>query len=458
MQRRGFTLIEMLVSLAITLIMMAAVVTLFGVVSGSVSKSRALIETSDRLRAAREVIQRDLDGMTATLKPPLSPENGQGYFEIIEGKFSDGGLDSTAVLVGYNTTAAMFGDCDDVLMFTTRSRGGPFLGKFAGAGGPRIIESQDAEVIYFLVQDGPIIDATALPTPTRLCTLYRRVLLVAPSLDATIPPFTAPSNSFHAANDVSVRYEDTPAPRMIPNSLGDLTKRENRFAHFNVARYGDYPFLVDTTTSPYVPFRTVSTPSQPPSWPPGRPEQNAYLRPFVADRLGDDVLLTNVLAFDVRAWDADATLWENNGVVSGPGEPGWNTGNQVGTGAYVDLGYSNATISQFSIVNRHQKPRGGVFLLGTGDDNRIYDTWSLHYENDGIDQDQNGVIDGGTNGLDDDGDGLIDEIELGDPTTRSEWDTQPPYMIPLRGLKITVRVYEPSSQQVREVEVIGVAK
>ena len=40
---RGFTLIEMLVALAATLLMMGATVTLFGVIVDSVSGSRALL-------------------------------------------------------------------------------------------------------------------------------------------------------------------------------------------------------------------------------------------------------------------------------------------------------------------------------------------------------------------------------------------------------------------------------
>jgi hypothetical protein len=439
--------------------MMGAVVTLFGVISESVSKSRSLIETSDRLRAAREVIQQDLQGATASLTPPLSPENDQGYFEILEGASSDGNLSKSPfqhynALTPPNPSGGLFGDCDDVLMFTVRSRTGPFLGKFASAGGSRVIESPAAEVIYFLVQDGPIIDATVTP-PMRLCTLYRRVLLVAPSLDSTVAPFTTPANSFHTANDVSVRYENAPTPRLIPNTLGDLTKRENRFAHFGVGTYGLYPFLVDTAISPDVPFITVTTPTQPGSWPPGRPEQNAYLRPFVAERLGDDVLLTNVIAFDVRVWDSQAPLWENNGIVMKPGDPGWGGGTQVSTGAYVDLGYSTAGTSAIGFVNPHQKPRGGTqYLLPNNTlDDRIYDTWSLHYENDGIDQDGAWGADAGTNGLDDDVDGLIDEQDF-DPATNSEWDTQPPYAVPLRGIEVTLRVYEPSSQQVREVVIV----
>ena len=54
----------MLVSLTITMIMMLAVVTLFQVMTDSVSGSRALMETSDRLRACRNRIQADLQGAT----------------------------------------------------------------------------------------------------------------------------------------------------------------------------------------------------------------------------------------------------------------------------------------------------------------------------------------------------------------------------------------------------------
>ncbi len=451
----------MLVSLAITLIMMGAVVTLFGVVSESVSKSRSLIETSDRLRAAREVIQQDLQGATASLTPPLSPENGQGYFEIIEGQSSDGGpTKSPFQNYGANTTGAMFGDCDDVLMLTVRSRSGPFLGKYSTGGTPRIIESPVAEVVYFLVQDGPIIDATLNP-PIRLCTLYRRVLLVSPST----PEFSLPFADFYALNDISAHYRTfttAPSERLVPNTLGDLTKRENRFAHYGdllSTYYGQHPFHVNTAMLPQVPFAVVPTPPTGstftnPVFPVNRPEIGAFLAPLAGARLGDDVLLTNVIAFDVRVWDAEATLWENGGIVAGPGDPGWNAGNQVGTGAYVDLGYSPATLSQFADVNPDQKPRGTTeYLLGTNNDNRIYDTWSLHYENDGIDQDGQLGADAGTNGLDDDGDGLIDEQEF-DPTTGSEWDTQPPYATPIRGVQITLRVYEPSSQQVREVVIV----
>lgn len=465
---RGFTLIEMLVSLAITLIMMGAVVTLFGVVSESVSKSRSLIETTDRLRAAREVIQQDLQGATASLTPPLSPENDQGYFEIIEGPSSDGGAAKSPyqyynfTLNPPNPSAGIFGDCDDALMLTVRSRSGPFLGKYSTGGASRIIESPVAEVVYFLVQDGPIIDATKTP-PIKLCTLYRRVLLVSPST----PEFNLPFADFYALNDISAHHVTTPAEKLVPNTLGDLTKRENRFAHYGdltSVNYGFFPYLVNTSMLPQVPFAAVPTGTSVPTratytttaFPTNRPSIGGFLVPLDGTRLGEDVLLTNVIAFDVRIWDPQAPLGESGGVVVKPGDPGWNTGlTQVSTGAYVDLGYEATVVSPMGRVNSHQKPQSGtVYLLGSNNtDNRIYDTWSLHYENDGVDQDGDNFVDGGTNGLDDDGDGLIDDQDF-DPAKDSEWDTHPPYAVPLRGVEITLRVYEPSSQQVREVVIV----
>jgi hypothetical protein len=129
----------------------------------------------------------------------------------------------------------------------------------------------------------------------------------------------------------------------------------------------------------------------------------------------------------------------------------------------VDLGYYDPTpgtysapLSSFSRINPDQKL---VNTFPTANNKpRIYDTWSLHYENDGL---QNTLAppppaiggDTATNGLDDDNDGLVDERDLANPTL-SEFDTHPPYATPLRGIKVTIRTYEPSSQQVREAVVI----
>lgn len=446
---RGFTLIEMLVSLAITLIMMGAVVTLFGVVSESVSGARSAIEMADRLRGAKEQLQLDLQGVTATMKPPLRPEMDQGYFEIIEEERSDAinGVENT-IVGDFDDHLLLIGDTDDKLMFTVRNRSAPFLGKANGA----VVESPVAEVIYFLAQDNtnspPVVFDATTTSPTRLYTLYRRVLLVAPSVgDQPI------SDEYYNLYDVSARPFPSTAPTaMRPNTLGDLTKRENRFGHTNAWMF--------------------------PLWGPANPTYgpayNARVAPLGTDtspsgvRVGDDILLTNVLSFDVGVWDPGAPVYyDATGVAIEPSDPGWYppTGTPISYGAYVDLGYgksatytplTGAPIPSFIKVNPN------ILATQTGftqvvTDPRTFDTWSLHYENDGLTSTGVAVTAGNgdlaTNGLDDDGDGLVDERDLATPAS-SEYDTHPPYVAPLRGIKVTIRTYEPSSQQVREAVVI----
>jgi len=71
----------------------------------------------------------------------------------------------------------------------------------------------------------------------------------------------------------------------------------------------------------------------------------------------------------------------------------------------------------------------------------------MHYENNGIDEDGINGPDAATNGLDDGGVvGVVDDI--------GERDTVPPYSAPLRGVRITIRVFEPSSLQVRQVTIV----
>lgn len=57
---RAFTLVEMLVAMAITLVMMAAVVTLFANVTNSVRNRRATTEMTGLLRHVRNTLQQDL--------------------------------------------------------------------------------------------------------------------------------------------------------------------------------------------------------------------------------------------------------------------------------------------------------------------------------------------------------------------------------------------------------------
>ncbi len=486
---RGFTLIEMLVSLAITMIMMGAVVSLFAVITDSVSGSRSLIEMSDRLRACRNRIQADLQGVTVSVMlPPRRPENDEGYLEYIEGPYRDGDYTPSTP---NNNVPTILGDADDVLMFTTRSKAEPFVGKYNGTA---TVESQVAEVAYFAVPNGQILDATTNPNATRLYTLYRRVLIVSPGLRnvAGFPSLVNPN--WYDSNDVSAHAENVGGtPTMVPNSLGDLTKRENRFAHFSPSPapaplYG-FPFNLNTKPSGGI----------------GPAGLNAYLGPMSAgggapnpDRTGDDVLMTNVLAFDVQAYDPGVPIYSSSNIALLPSDTGYYNGTNTGAvGGYVDLGYTLSSpptpapafmkpAAQMSIVPSaatamvlaptipsvywnslntstnllNPTPSASISNAGTPPSTFTYDTWSLHYEADGINQGAHASADWATNGLDDDGNGIVDDgLEL---DTQAPFPVQavgnptPPARLPgqLRGIRVTVRAYDPSSQQVRQVEVI----
>lgn len=145
----------------------------------------------------------------------------------------------------------------------------------------------------------------------------------------------------------------------------------------------------------------------------------------------------------------------------------------VGFGAYTDLGWDpNETYSWSSYVASlpptSPRPAQPLFQVPhpagwhrshsfTPGFPAVYCTWSFHYENDGIDQDYGTtddvvpsptwrwIADQGTNGLDDDGINGVD-----DPRER---ETSPPYDTPLRGVKISLRIYERDARQIRETSV-----
>ena len=61
--RPGLTLIEMLVAVTITLMMMAAVVQIFGMIGENITQARAILELNEQLRYAVRLLQEDLEKM-----------------------------------------------------------------------------------------------------------------------------------------------------------------------------------------------------------------------------------------------------------------------------------------------------------------------------------------------------------------------------------------------------------
>jgi prepilin-type N-terminal cleavage/methylation domain-containing protein len=698
----AFTLVEMLVAMAITLVMMGAVVTLFANITNSVRDRRAVIEISGQLRHARNMLQQDLQGATCPGLTWRRPEENQGYIEIIEGPYREG---NASILLDYDPTTnknppasdnpeidhttsiiptsnlldttipakskwvtdgAGLGDGDDILMLTVRNEHEPFVGNMpsnvrptnapnANANrfadwGPQTIESPLAEVVWYAVENPGFEDQNYTDKYNHffgepgMRTIYRRTLLIAPwvnpyrlvdnngnvhetftepssnggktfnakpGLVRVLPNFVKVQNgdraiaaliAFQERYDLSVRLEFDPLLdpdisdptkggrwTIVANTLGDLTKRENRYEHHSFVpsppaplqpgRF--YPFAAASTGNGYsggsanlimvndpelqisnppsvnalatanlttsfgdtgvVGSFTVTTagkgyPARPFAYVNGASNTLATARimldddgevvqvipglvPLSGSRRGEDVMLSDALAFDLRVYDPGAPLFgvrETPGnansdirVVLEPSDPAWwrayehsdnmnavgsasgsnLIGNNnatypfVGQGAYVDLGYgfiatrttpagaaappalpapafanaySSATKPWFFSARPLSHVNGNALAPGYA----VYDTWSFHYENDGVDEDGDGIVDQGTNGLDDKGyyyDTLSKTIKYGGPINGpddvGERETAPPYDKPLRGVQAILRVYERDSRQIRQVSV-----
>lgn len=567
----GFTLVELLVAASIALVAMGTLATLLGLFTRSATSAQNVVAVTHRMRAVGYELRRDLAGVTCRVSPPLAPESDSGYFEIIEGPMQDAitydastGKEfakpySTGTpylpaerITSTSTNGRLLGDIDDVLALTTRSLSEPFTGRcylfpddttlitsVSGSARFTVLQSRTAEVAWFCQKSPNQIDGCDV------YDLHRRQLLVMPyvgvqpflgtgmSTRLTSGTFTVTTGSMTSGvNQVNITpwsmqtwsdffgglnadgsrfYYDVSVRRtplgsnnfLIPNSLGDLTKRENRFWRWNPAT----PSFVSTFPHPFLWGDDAPSPGF------NRKIDPKTGQPFVQEtvRQGEDVVLSNVISFDVRVFDPDAPIkaYAGLGTPLTPGDPGYNdspaalavmSGNRPARGAYVDLGWDygnqgaasfvfpihpagSTGASGFSNVfpggeDRHQLtgPGGPDDANGNGRLDSLtafqglgmqpwnrpltyptaippilskppvsYCTWSTHYESNGNDDDGDGLIDEGNDGLDNNGDGIPD-----DPAER---ETSPPYPVPLRGIEVRIRCIEPTTKEIRQITI-----
>jgi len=437
----GFTLTELLVAASLSLIVMGAVASLFALLGRSVRDSHATVDLGARLRAAAWQLRQDLTGLTCRVEPWALPSENAGYFELIEGPSRD----TTSALDASGPTTNLSADTDDILLFTTQSLAGQFVGRYEGTQ----IESPFAEIAWFC-RPSP-----AQPVDgTTLYDLHRRHLLVVSYLGrSNLVDNSLPATTNQAAYDVSFRREIIDGTtRLLPNSLGDLSKRENRFmrAGYSFVAESGEARAVPATAFPFA-FPLMNT-----SVEAGRVLHLALpecgLDESIRNR--EDVVLTNVIAFDVRVYDPEAAMPEASGTAQPlPGDPGYLAPALPGAlGAYVDLGLNGgapAVVDSMSLAVQSRLQSAGLLVTGTPRNVAMpcatYDTWPRHYESNGVDDDFDGRIDEGINGVDRNNDGWPDE------TLESE--TSPPYQVSLRGIEVRLRCYEPTSKQIRQVSI-----
>lgn len=532
--RRGLTLVEMMVSVALTLMVVFALVRVFEALGGNVTTGRATIEMSANLRSAAQLLRSDLAGLTVTTLPPRTPEQGEGYLEIVDGPGTDSQYvymdangvgqwaswngredirDMDPVSDGYLDTVydTSVGDTDDILAFTSRNMESPFRGtisdpriKFRRSSNTtyvtnplaptRILDSTEAEIIWWLQAERLANDPSLLysmdqpsqltaaitgqiqiypnqTTPVR--SLHRRVLLIQPDLDLSEVVLNSAEELaiFLSNNDLSVRViRDGATFRVVANSLSDLTTRKNRACRTPQPLDSDrlpLTYIGAPVTGGLGSIRTggMLNPTSTLLLHGAMKDMvlNYTGNPFSMLRRGNDVVVSDVLAFDVRVWDPAAlTRVTEDGTVITPSDPGYNivpVADSVGmAGAYVDLGFgvmpksgtSNYPVTlqgQFGSVPHARSQLIRPLSNNVDSGEATYCTWSGRYEHDGLDQDGDGIVDQGTDGLDNN-----NQFGVDDP---SELETLPPYPRPVRGVNITLRIMDSETRQVRQTSVVS---
>jgi type II secretory pathway pseudopilin PulG len=481
----AFTLVEMLVAMAVTLILIAALAQAYAIVGDVVAEGRSVIELSGNLRAIAHRLQEDLERVTLPVRPWADDSGAGGYFEYFDGPSTDKDWNADGT---YDTDPTASdttrGDVDDVLLFTSRSDDALFSGIVNG-----VREYSPLGEVVWWIQE---VNGRRV--------VYRRVLLIRPELGRVYPaaqPYATYANNsvgysllrqavadFFRNNDLSVRVYwelwDNPSPptppslvdlqthanindpthsvrvQFIANSLAELTRRENRFAHLHpFPNWQDGDQLSPPRNLPPFPFALNLDPATVDSvYRMARPQ---------------DIVVSDALTFDAQAYDPTARLYYESTpgsdpppqvlVPSDPGYVGAASSLPIaGYGAFVDLGYgtreSGFNAWNWSIFsgNPHSRSRLSTYS---------YCTWSAHYERDGANQDddsnsQNGwenldyyqgqPRDEGNDGVDNDGQNGVDDV--------AERETSPPYPSPLSGIRVRIRAWDPDSRQVRQASVI----
>ena len=165
-RRSALTLVEVLIAMAMTLVILGAMMSAFQYGSSEMARGRAAIELNNRLVAAQEQLRRDLDRITVELKPhQFLPALPNGYVEIVDGpsmdyNFEDDNVDvngnpipeaDVVAARGHNGTNLVYGDTDDFFACTIRSGDRAFRGRFEN----EIEESHLAEVCLLYTSPSP---------------------------------------------------------------------------------------------------------------------------------------------------------------------------------------------------------------------------------------------------------------------------------------------------------------
>lgn len=571
-RRSAFTLVEMLVAVALVMVMMVLFAAIFQLATGSMATQKGIAENDQRVRLVQMILKNDMacsptEKVTGTqiqshrtfrwLVPWAAGETAlhpsgwgadavadrQGYFTISEGDPND--------------------DADDNLQFTVTipsSADGRIFGRAAillatpaGAYGPAGTTPPPAPYPPPAPTSPPLVPPPAagyywpnqpefddlLGTPNqvgssttaevayflRSGTLYRRVMLVrlpnvatppddyAPHDDAgaqlAVTPYSNGTRNFWTDFDYSAFFDNASA-QVVFHGLSDLTAANvtstlmnpaNRWGFDNTTNFpnggGGYGLPREYVSGNYIGRFTHSETSDAAFGYPARvtagtpnPMANSTALTFAngqvtsfpnGTRTGEDVLLTNVLSFDIKVWDPAASL----GPDGAPGIAGFDDDGINGIDDYGELGAFGSDDGDWKDVGhagftppnpapftkpplpQYQPPYGfycrarcqNVYYSNAGATPPVnrYDTWGPSVEIDGDltntvpDTPPYRPIYAGPDGRpgnvgDDSGPAGEDAGELGLAGSDD--------FAPLTAIKITIRFYDVTSNQVRDISAV----
>ncbi|MBN69211.1 MAG: hypothetical protein CME32_08040 [Gimesia sp.] len=264
--RAGFTLVEMLVSVALVLLMMLMFTEIFQLLSGSMTTQRGISENDQRERLLVTVLKADLDSrtfqyllpfsrrQTLSTTPPRYPnasdprsyeyhkEDRKGYFYISENDPNDDTDDFIQFTVSRFANPSRADDTEDfyygkaVDLSGRAPSGGTRLSNHPNqpeADDGRITadetsQSSAAEISYFL----------------RGSNLYRRVMLIREPLALSSTQTAQPIASDNNSTPFFLRSPSTPAPLY----------GEGAYASDNFWRDFDFSAFTDVVTDPTTPY------------------------------------------------------------------------------------------------------------------------------------------------------------------------------------------------------------
>jgi type II secretory pathway pseudopilin PulG len=304
--RRGFTLVELLVAAALTMLIMAILASTFQVAMDGMSHLRAAAEMQDRLRSASERLRSDLmaphfddeaiaRGKLSHLQNSALPAGG--YFNIIQ--ITPSVIESklgVATPTDYSSIST-----NHALAFTAKLSGKNTQNLFMAPRAAGLDQTNDnlindpvstyaskwAIVSWFVTSS----EMTTGPNPRTMYTMHRRVKLLAETLGAQVPAaLVAEANKYYVL-DTRLQFQRL-ASTTPTIQYGPVEPNPNYGRVLTVkdpAIWGPQPVIVAG-----IPYINGSPATENP--PLARPTD---LFTPVGD--GSDIVVSNVLSFEVKA-------------------------------------------------------------------------------------------------------------------------------------------------------------